>query len=182
MERKINNDNSLLALEKKLNNGSTDEIILNKFKLKPNFNVQEATRGKEYINGLNSFLNNFKQSTEELINNPELIEEKNIESKIKSDIGMDKTKKFIKMDLALGVLDMKNKNENENENEDKKVDLLKKIIKEKNNSNVDSENHPLLNDEADNEILKFLLSNKKKNRVKNGTRRRIHKIKLNNIK
>jgi hypothetical protein len=168
-------DNSLLSLEKKLDKGSTNEIILNKFKLKPEFDLGEISKAKDYKNKLNSFLSEFKKSTEELLNNPEMIEAKKIEDvteKKNDDSSLPKENKFIKMDLALGVLDLKQKQENENL--DKGDNLLNNIIQQKSN-NLDID-HPILNQQGDSEILKFLMSNSKKPK-RPKQRRRIHLIK-----
>ncbi len=161
-------DNSLLNLEKKLGNVSTDEIILNKFKLKPNFDLGELKKTKNYMSDLNSFLTNFKNSTEELVNNPEMIEAKKIEDSGDQN-ETSKDKKFIKLNLALGVLDIKEKNLSEN-NEN---DLMNNIISFK-SVNTDPSTHPLLNSQADKEILKFLMKNSNK---RNKRRKRLHKIK-----
>lgn len=176
--RKI--DNSLLSLEKKLDNGSTNEIILNKFKLKPEFDLGEIHKAKDYKNKLNSFLSEFKKSTEELLNNPEMIESKKIEDgklndRKKQDSCLPKENKFIKMDLALGVLDLKQKEENENldKKDSSGLGLLNNIIQHKSN-NIELDQHPILNQQADTEILKFLMSNSKKPKRE---RRRIHLIK-----
>lgn len=171
MENNRKVDNSLLNLEKKLGNGSTEDILLNKFKLKPNINISEVIKKNNFSN-LNSFISEFKKSTEELVNNPEMIECKKIEdiNKDAKDSKNLKEKKYIKMDLALGVLDLKEKNESKTGN---KESLLNNVISHKNAINTE-DSHPLLNGDADQEILKFLLSNAKK---KKKNRRRIHKIK-----
>ena len=157
-------DTSLLSLERKLENGTTQDVILNKFKLKPEMKVKEIIRGKESFNGLNDFLQNFKKSTEEIVCNPEIAEKNGIETK-----PVNKKGRFIKMNLALGVLDLKPKQKEED------TDILfNKIITRDNSEKEENSSNPLLDDRADQEILKFLMKNSK-------SRRRIHKIKDNKL-
>ncbi len=164
-------DSSLLNLEKKLENGSTKEIVLNKFILKPDMNVKEIVREKESFKNIKNFIELFKNSTEEIVKDPELTKKLKIEN-------CNQPGKHIRMNLALGVLDIKPK---ERSNEES---LLQNVISSKNNSTLNTSDdatevlsqHPFINEKADQDILKFLLNNKIQKK-----RRRIHKIK-NNIK
>lgn len=165
-------DNSLLFLEKKLENGSTDEIILNKFKLKPNIGA-DSHKGKEFIKNIASFLDDFKKSTDELVNNPELVEKNNIENK-ESKVSQDsKNNKFVKMNLALGVLDLKEKEgEMDIDQIEQGEEILKNIIQMKNSANnvsqEDESMNMIVNDQMDLNILEFLSHNKKKKNKKLG--------------
>ena len=108
--KKTLTDNSLLSLEKKLDVYSTDEIIINKFTLKPQI---------EKIDFSDSILNknfvDFRSRTEEFLKdlqtNPEVKEKMNIEERDR-DANKNKETKFIKMNLALGVLEPKQEKNN----------------------------------------------------------------------
>jgi len=175
MKKKINKDNSLLMLEKKLENSSTEERVLNKFKFKPQIDKSLISDGKSLIGNLDSFLRKFKESTDQLVNDPKLIEEKNIENSIG---GNSKKSNLVEMNLALGILDIKNINENSHEfklAENKDNNILNNIIDYKKENVTDEYDHPLLNDELDKGILEFLTNNSKNI----SSRRRIRKIKKN---
>ena len=98
----IKKDNSLLLMEKKLQSNSTNDIIGNKFLMKPNITkpVKSSFLSKERLD----FLEKFKQSTQELLesnnkNKMNIEEEEEIND-------TNKNKKQIELDLKLGVLDI----------------------------------------------------------------------------
>src|SRR5690348_10548787 len=100
-------DNSLLSLEKKLETYSTDDIIINKFKLKPEINKNDLTKGKDVLNKYERFLDVFKQSTNDLLTDEVKLKEVNIENEIFENAGGQKYKNFVKMNLGLGILESK---------------------------------------------------------------------------
>jgi hypothetical protein len=97
----MNKSNDLLNLEKKLENYSSQDLILNKFK----FNKPEIGNSKmnsNILTNVSSFLQKFKASNDELLNNPDNIEKASIESELNKY-----NSKYIEMNLGLGVLDIK---------------------------------------------------------------------------
>ena len=97
----MNKSNDLLNLEKKLENNTSQDLILNKFK----FNKPEIGNSKINTNlmtNVSSFLQKFKASNDELLNNPENVEKASIESELNKY-----NTKYIEMNLGLGVLDIK---------------------------------------------------------------------------
>ena len=88
----MNKDDSLLKLEKKLEEHDEKEIILNKFKLKPNMKMDNSRKiNKE---GLMDFLNKFKKSNDEIDQDND--KKNNINPKIE-------------LDLMMGVLELQKK-------------------------------------------------------------------------
>ena len=120
--------NDLLNLEKKLEY-SSDDIVMNKFKFnKPD--IQNSTINKNLLQNLSNFMETFKQSNEELLNNPESIKQLTIETGLENKY---KTQ-YIEMNLGLGVLDVKPKEDvlenviltkNGVDDEDAGIELLK---------------------------------------------------------
>ena len=64
----MNKDNSLLKLEKKLENTNEKDIILNKFLLKPKMKIEKKNENLKKENLL-KFLNELKKSNEKIILN-----------------------------------------------------------------------------------------------------------------
>ena len=134
-------DNSLLDLEKKIENYNEKEHILNKMKFnKPNMNMNNLNN-KFNKDNLLSFLNNFKKENEKIINDPdkkkyiieggekdniEEEEEEEEEDEIKNiNINLDENddneenkknkknkKETIELDLLMGILEQKKKKRN----------------------------------------------------------------------
>ena len=112
----MNKDDSLLKLEKKLEEHDEREIILNKFKIKPNMKIDKSTKlNKE---GLIDFLNKFKQSNEEMdknndknIYNIEINEnDENIDEEYDSDNdNKNNINPKIELDLMMGILEVQKK-------------------------------------------------------------------------
>ena len=144
----MNKDDSLLKLEKKLEEHNEREIILNKFKIKPNMKIDKSTKlNKE---GLMDFLNKFKQSNEEMNKNHdknkyniEINEnEENIDEEYDSDYNNKSNKNpKIELDLMMGVLELQ-----------KKINLEPKDIININEDNIDKQT---------NEIINFIKTKKK---------------------
>ncbi len=144
----MNKDDSLLKLEKKLEEHNEREIILNKFKIKPNMKIDKSTKlNKE---GLMDFLNKFKQSNEEMNKNHdknkyniEINEnEENIDEKYDSDYNNKSNKNpKIELDLMMGVLELQ-----------KKINLEPKDIININEDNIEKQT---------NEIINFIKTKKK---------------------
>lgn len=167
----MKNDKSLLNLEKKLENSSTQERILSKFKFKPNMDVSDIKGGSSNLGNLKEFLQNFKKSNDELLNDQNALKESNIE--IHNDhSSKDKDKKYIQMNLGLGILEHKPENIEDKKEKDKN-NLLTKIISIKNDNSSDDFTSPFFASELDQQILQFLIKNSKKPK----RRRRIHLIK-----
>ena len=133
-------DNSLLDLEKKIENYNEKEHILNKMKFnKPNMNMNNLNN-KFNKDNLLSFLNNFKKENEKIINDPdkkkyiieggeqdniEDEEEEEEEDEIKNiNINLDENddneenkknkknkKETIELDLLMGILEQQKKKE-----------------------------------------------------------------------
>ena len=61
-------DNSLLKLEKKMENISSNEIVLNKFLMKPTMKISEFSKGNTYLNGIGDFVNKFKSENNKILN------------------------------------------------------------------------------------------------------------------
>ena len=140
--------NDLINLEKKLENPNFD--ILHKFKFnKPD--IQNTVIDKYLFQNLSNFIETFKQSNEELLNNPDTIKNITIESELENKY---KTQ-YIEMNLGLGVLDI-----------EPKENVLTNVINTKNGE--DDENIDIGNSE----LVKFLLDTNK-----NGKKKRINKIK-----
>jgi hypothetical protein len=178
METKLpskSKDSSLLILEKKLENVSTKEFVLNKFKLKPEMKVKEIFNGKESLKNIKNFVDKFKSSTDEILKDPIITEKHKIEN---GQFKKKKPGKHVQMNLALGVLDIIPKQDlNQESMLDNIVSTKKMSNQNLSDDNLDLSQHPFLNDKADQEILKFLLNNNNKKK-----RTRIHKIKNNKIK
>ncbi len=178
METKLpskSKDSSLLILEKKLENVSTQDIVLNKFMLKPEMNVKEIFNGKESLKNIKNFVDKFKSSTDEILKDPIMTDKHKIEN---AELKKKNPGKHIQMNLALGVLDIKPKQDLIQESMLDNIVSTKKISnKNLSDDNLDLSQHPFLNDKADQEILKFLLNNNIKKK-----RTRIHRIKNNKIK
>ena len=144
----MNKDDSLLKLEKKLEEHNEREIILNKFKIKPNMKIDKSTKlNKE---GLMDFLNKFKQSNEEMNKNHdknkyniEINEnEENIDEEYDSDYNNKSNKNpKIELDLMMGVLELQ-----------KKINLEPKDIININEDNIEKQT---------NEIINFIKTKKK---------------------
>ena len=144
----MNKDDSLLKLEKKLEEHNEREIILNKFKIKPNMKIDKSTKlNKE---GLMDFLNKFKQSNEEMNKNHdknkyniEINEnEENIDEEYDSDYNNKSNKNpKIELDLMMGVLELQ-----------KKTNLEPKDIININEDNIEKQT---------NEIINFIKTKKK---------------------
>ena len=110
----MNKDDSLLKLEKKLEEHDEKEIILNKFKLKPNMKMDNSRKiNKE---GLMDFLNKFKKSNDEIDKdndkkkyNIELDENDNINEDYDNEKNKYKKEKEsqIELDLLLGIIEQK---------------------------------------------------------------------------
>jgi hypothetical protein len=122
--------NELLNLEKKLENNTQHEIILNKFK----FNKPEIGKIQKsgLFDNLGKFVNEFKQSNEELLNDPDKAKLLDIENE-----KINKRNKYIEMNLGLGVLEAKPED-----------DVLNNVINEENIY------------AGEKEIIDFLLSKK----------------------
>ena len=143
----MNKDNSLLKLEKKLENNNEKDIILNKFILKPKMKIEKRNENLKKENLL-KFLNELKKSNDKIIKNKE-----------KYNIEIDENNKnnIIEIDLALGILEHKKKREieikdiiNDSYN-DIKIDYL--------NINNDIKKNIPINEEEDN-LLNFILNKK----------------------
>lgn len=110
IEKPKTKSNSLLQLEKKLENAETsDNIIKQKFVLKPN--IIKPIKSNFLTKDKIDFLEAFKKSTEELISNNKKKEFANIETQIQQNLNnnsenINKNEKFIQMDLKLGILDI----------------------------------------------------------------------------
>jgi hypothetical protein len=138
--------NELLNLEKRLENNTQHEIILNKFKFnKPDISNQN-TGNNDFLTNIGRFINELKKSNDEILNDPEKSKNLDIE-----DCKVKKNRKYIEMNLGLGVLEVK-KDEN---------DLLGNVIHTKNDD--------IQVDLGDKELIEFLYGKDK--------RKRIHKIK-----
>ena len=145
----MNKDDSLLKLEKKLEEHDEREIILNKFKIKPNMKIDKSTKlNKE---GLIDFLNKFKQSNEEMDKNNDKniynIEINENDENIDEEYGSVKNNKNninpkIELDLMMGILEVQ-----------KKINVEPKDIININEDNIDKQT---------NEIINFLQTKKKK--------------------
>ncbi len=145
----MNKDDSLLKLEKKLEEHDEREIILNKFKIKPNMKIDKSTKlNKE---GLIDFLNKFKQSNEEMDKNNDKniynIEINENDENIDEEYGSVKNNKNninpkIELDLMMGILEVQ-----------KKINVEPKDIIKLNEDNIDKQT---------NEIINFLQTKKKK--------------------
>ena len=145
----MNKDDSLLKLEKKLEEYNEREIILNKFKIKPNMKIDKSTKlNKE---GLIDFLNKFKQSNEEMDKNNDKniynIEINENDENIDEEYGSVKNNKNninpkIELDLMMGILEVQ-----------KKINVEPKDIININEDNIDKQT---------NEIINFLQTKKKK--------------------
>lgn len=97
-----NVDKSLLKLEKKLElNNGTNSIIENKFILKPVMKLEY--KSKFLTKDKLDFLEEFKKSTIDITKDKSNEINRNIEIE---DSKQDKKKKYIQMDLDLGVLDI----------------------------------------------------------------------------
>jgi hypothetical protein len=146
--------NDLLKLEKKLENNSYEEIVLSKFKcLKPEISNDGLAPNKSFLENIGNFVNQFKKSNDELLNDPEKLKELDIENNT-----IDKKKKYIELNLGLGVLEEKNTADKSN--------VLLNVINEKNDEfNVDI---------GEKELMEFILKN---NKSTGKSRRRIRKIK-----
>jgi hypothetical protein len=98
----MNKSNDLLNLEKKLENNTSQDLILNKFKMnKPQIS---NPKNPNLLNNISSFLQMMKASNDELLNNPENIEKASLEAEVNKY-----NTKYIEMNLGLGVLDVKPK-------------------------------------------------------------------------
>ena len=135
-------DDSLLKLEKKLENSSTQDIVINKFNFsKPNMKLEPNS--KINFQGLNDFLSQLKESNKELEQNKEKY---NIEQNLSdnSDSNSSNGEPQIEMNLALGVLEKKpQKDLNPN-------DIISSLNNEDN----------ILN-EGEKELIKFIVDNNK---------------------
>ena len=135
-------DDSLLKLEKKLENSSTQDIVINKFNFsKPNMKLEPNS--KINFQGLNEFLIQLKESNKELEQNKEKY---NIEQNLSdnSDSNSSNGEPQIEMNLALGVLEKKpQKDLNPN-------DIISSLNNEDN----------ILN-EGEKELIKFIVDNNK---------------------
>jgi O-phosphoseryl-tRNA(Cys) synthetase len=144
----MNKSNDLLNLEKRLENNTSQDLVLNKFK----FNKPEISNTKtnpNLLTNVSSFLEKLKASNDELLNNPQNIEKASIES----DLNKYKSK-YIEMNLGLGVLDIKPKEE-----------IYTNVI---NNLNGNAEEDVQMSTE---ELLNFIMDAKKK------PKKRLRKIK-----
>jgi hypothetical protein len=164
----MKNDKSLLNLEKVLDSSSTEERIFNKFKFKPKMDVSEFKKGNASLGNFKEFLQNFKKSNDELLNDQKALKELNIETEEESPLNT-KDKKYIQMNLGLGILEQKQENLETKKNV--KNDLLNKIIESKKEQPKDDFINPHFDNQLDQQIINFLLQNKTKKR------RRIHFLK-----
>ncbi len=172
----MKNDKSLLSLEKKLENSSTEERILTKFKFKPDFDVSDLKKGSSSTLGnIQEFLQNFKKSNDELLSDNKALQQFNIEIKEESN-DSKKDKQYIQLNLGLGILEPK---ENNKEKEENKDNVLKKVIASKNQELQDDFTSPYFDNDMDQQIIKFLLENKNKSKSlrKKKITNRIHFIK-----
>ena len=145
----MNKSNDLLNLEKKLENNSSQDLILNRFKFnKPN--ISQSNLDSNLFNNVSSFLEKFKASNDDLINNPDKLQQASIEAHIDNKY----KNKYIEMNLGLGVLDIK-----------PKEDVYDSVMNDLNG--VNEQNLEMGNEE----LLKFIMDNQKK------PKKRIHKIK-----
>jgi hypothetical protein len=143
----MNKSNDLLNLEKKLENNTTQDLILNKFKInKPEIS---NTKNPNLLNNISSFLQMMKASNDELLNNPENIEKASLEAEVNKY-----NSKYIEMNLGLGVLDVK-----------PKEDAYDNVI---NNLNGNTEEDVQMGTE---ELLNFIAESQKKQK------KRIRKLK-----
>ena len=164
----MNKDDSLLKLEKKLEEHDEREIILNKFKIKPNMKIDKLTKLKK--EGLIDFLNKFKQSNEEMDKNNDKniynIEINENDENIDEEYGSDKNNKNninpkIELDLMMGILEVQ-----------KKINVEPKDIININEDNIDKQT---------NEIINFIQTKKKKSNKKKEKKRNKYNI-FNNLK
>jgi hypothetical protein len=96
----MNKSNDLLNLEKKLENNSSQELILNRFKInKPEIGTSKIN--PNLFNNVSSFIEKFKVANDELLNNPDKLEQASIEANLNKY-----NTKYIEMNLGLGVLDV----------------------------------------------------------------------------
>ena len=154
----MNKDDSLLKLEKKLEEYNEREIILNKFKIKPNMKIDKSTKlNKE---GLMDFLNKFKQSNEEMNKNNDKdkynIEINENDENIDEEYDSDNDNKNninpkIELDLMMGILEVQ-----------KKINLEPKDIININEDNIEKQT---------NEIINFIQTKKKKSNKKKEKKR-----------
>jgi len=168
----MKNDKSLLNLEKVLESFSTDERILNKFKFKPNMDVSEIKKDSSSLGNFKEFLQKFKKSNDELLNDQKALKELNIETQEENTKERKRDKTYIQMNLGLGILEQKEKDEIEKDNG---KDLLYKIISSKKDEPTEEFINPIYDNQLDQKIINFLLQNKTKKR------RRIHFIKKNSL-
>jgi hypothetical protein len=144
----MNKSNDLLSLEKKLQNNTTDELILNKFKLnKPE--IGNSKINPNLLSNVSSFIEKFKASNDELLKNPDKLEQASIEANLNKY-----NTKYIEMNLGLGVLDVK-----------PKEDMYDSVINNLNGNN--DEDIQMGNDE----LLEFIMDAQKK------PKKRLRKIK-----
>ena len=152
----MNKDNSLLKLEKKLENNNEKDIILNKFILKPKMKIEKKNENLKKENLL-KFLNELKKSNDKIIKNKE-----------KYNIEIDEHNKnnIIEIDLALGILEHKKKKDIETK--DILKDYKKDIDIDYSNINNDIKKNISLKEEEQN-LLNFIMNkneNKKYNKKK----------------
>jgi hypothetical protein len=153
-EKRIKNtDSSLLSLDKKLetNNISSHDIVVNKFKmLKPEIRFE---KNENFMKNLHNFMTEFKESTNNLIQDEKLQSEKKIEN-IRTDYNNNKSNKYIEMDLGLGIFDIKDKGDNYMSTDNDSEQLMNKVL------GKSDEQDDLINEN----IIKFLLKKKKKSK------------------
>ena len=121
----MKNDKSLLNLEKVLESSSTDERILNKFKFKPKMDASDIKKDSSSLGNFKEFLQKFKKSNDELLNDHKALKELNIETEEDNTKERKTDKNYIQMNLGLGIFEKKEKSESEKDNG---KDLLNKKL------------------------------------------------------
>lgn len=147
-----NNNDSLLKLENKLEEYTDKDITMAKFNIcKPSMKLDFALNKKV----LNDFLEQFKQSTQEVVENSEKYNiEGNSDNEIVNDNNtgnhsLNKNKEGkIQLDLALGILE---------EKEEKEIEIKDIIDHCNNNNNDDIGNDNKEEAEGTKELLKFIM-------------------------
>ena len=142
-------DNSILDLEKKIENYNEKEHILNKMKFnKPNMNMNYLNN-KFNKDNLLSFLNNFKKENEKIINDPDkkkyIIEggeQDNIEDEEEEEEEEEEEIKNKNININLNENDdnEENKKNKKNKKETIELDLLMGILEQQKKKEITIEN------------------------------------------
>jgi hypothetical protein len=152
---RLRNKESLLSLENKLNAYSVEERTASKFILKPEISKPHMIFEKpSLIQNIASFMQDFKNSNDELFKDEKLVKAKNIENGERKQ----NTTPCIKMNLGLGVLELKKIPNVDSQEKNESLNINLSITDKLGTSDMINE-----------ELINFLLYNtkdKKKRRIK----------------